>query len=327
MRASTEHSAARELPDHLDSHLRDWVEQNLLTAAEAKSIAAYEAARATPARIPAAAEIIGYLGAVLVLAAGAVVYGQRFDDLSDAVRIAVPAIVAGLALLAGIPLIRNPEPTFQRLGAVLWAASVGLVAVTLTVAIVADRIEAPDFSLFVIGVTSLVYASVLYTFTRHGAMQLMVFGAGAAAIVGAIIWVFPEDSDAAVTVTSIALLALGVGWALAGGIDRLEPRAEAIFLGSAVALFAPALLLGESTGGALALGIVVSAAFLAGSTWLRSTPALLLSGIALFGYLVGTIGHYLADSLGMPVALAMSGVVLIAIALLVSRLRKTTQAA
>jgi hypothetical protein len=322
MRAPTiEKGGGRHLPDHLDDHLHEWMDRDLITAAEADRIARFEASRVTPRRIPAAAEIVGYLGAVLVFAAGAAVYIQGFEDMSHVARVGVPALATVLAFVAGILLVRNAEATFRRLGAVLWTASVALLAATLGIAF-GDRDVVPDYSVFAVGTSCLVYAAVLYGFIRHGATQAAMFAATIATVAGGFAWARPDGLEGSAVALAGALLAIGLAWVAAGAWDRLIPRDEAILLGSALALYSPTFLSVDVSWLALALGIVVSVGLLAASTWLRSTPVLLLSGVALFGYLVATITRYLADSLGAPVALAASGLVLIGVAIVVSRLRR-----
>lgn len=71
--------------------------------------------------------------------------------MSHWTRVAAPRVAAVAALLSGIALIRAAEPSFRRLGAVLWMLSVGLVAVATAVAVIDIPGGAPDHALFVVG--------------------------------------------------------------------------------------------------------------------------------------------------------------------------------
>jgi hypothetical protein len=325
MRTPTAHGPDGTLPDHLTEHLTEWVTRDLLTAAEAEGIRAYEVTRAAPSRGPALAEVIGYVGAALVLAAGSSVYGQRFDDISHSMRVAVPAIVAVVALLVGIPFVRRTQPTFQRLGAVLWLLSVGLLAAAVTVAMV-DAETVRSYALFVIGAVTLAYAGVLYWFLRAVTTQFAFLAGIVATIIGAVVWVEPSGPNAEAWAV-LPLVALGLGWVALGGTGWIMPRTTALVLGTVLALWVPQfLMLTGIMWAPYVVGLGVSVALLFASTWLHSSAVLALSAIGLFVYLVATIMEYLADTLGTAVALLLSGIVLLAIALGASRLRRFTQA-
>ena len=51
---------------------------------------------------------------------------------------------------------------------------------------------------------------------------------------------------------------------------------------------------------------------------------LVLGAIGLFGYLVGAIVYYLEDTVGLPVALLLCGLVLLGVAIGTARLRRFT---
>jgi hypothetical protein len=322
MRVPVVHDGRRQdLPDHLESHLRDWVDHELLTASESDLITAYEVSRVPSRKIPLAAEMVGYLGAVLVLAAGAVVYGNGFEELGHAWQVAVPALAGLAALAAGIPLVRHAEPTFRRLAGVLWTMSVGLVAFALAIALQDTSIPDEHIALLV-GGSTLAYAAVLYSLTMHGGLQAAMLAAAIATGVGAIVWGGGGDPGESPVTYAVLMLAVGLAWVAAGAFDRLRPPGEAMLLGSAIALIGPIFLMPDWTGLGLVAGIVLAASLLTLSTWVVSTPSLLVSGVALFGYLVAAINTYLADTLGVPVAMALSGLVLIGVAIVVSRLRR-----
>jgi hypothetical protein len=72
------------------------------------------------------------------------------------------------------------------------------------------------------------------------------------------------------------------------------------------------------------LGVALSVALIGASVVLRHTGVLALGAVGLFGYLTGTIGYYFADTIGVPFALLLSGVVLVGIAIAVTKLRHAT---
>jgi Predicted membrane protein (DUF2157) len=325
MRTPTIRRSDGVLPDHLQEHLADWVTNDLLTRGEADRISDYEASHLAPGGIPAVAEIVGYLGAALVLAAGGSVYAQQWDEMGHAVRVAIPAATALLGLIAGVPLVRGVEPTFRRLGALLWLLSVGLVAVSVTVGMVDTSGDVPKSSLFVIGIVSLAYASVLYAFLRNTTTQLALLATVVAAVCGVVVWADPAQPNAALWFVA-PLIAIGLAWVAGGAIGVLRPRGTAFVLGSILVLYVPQFMLPtDFAWSTYVVGLTVSVALLAASAWLRSTAVLALSSVALFLYLVSTIMRYLSDTLGAPLALLLSGIALLAVALGTSRLRRFTQ--
>lgn len=315
------------LPDHLEEHLSDWIDSGLLDPGVAQRIRDLEQARLVPRRIPAAAEIVGYLGALLVLAAGGSLYAQQWSQMGHWIRVAAPAVAAVAALFSGVALIRTAEPSFRRLGAVLWMLSVGLAAGATAVAVNDISGGAPDHALFVIGVVSLVYSAVLYGFCKHATTQFAMFAAVVATLAGGVAWASPRGPNAQFWFV-LPLVAIGLAWITAGAVSALAPRTTALVLGSVVALYVPQFLFGtDAQWAGFVIGLAVAVGLLAASTWLRSTHVLALSAIGLFGYLVGVIARYLSDTVGAPLALLLSGIVLIVVALGASRLQRFTRRA
>lgn len=74
---------------------------------------------------------------------------------------------------------------------------------------------------------------------------------------------------------------------------------------------------------ALALGIGSTAGLMVGSVAWRQTTLLWSGSAGLFFYLAWFIGRYLSDSLGLPLALLLGGIALLALAVLTARLRKS----
>jgi len=325
MRTPTTDGRRVALPDHLQEHLSEWVDHQLLNPGEAARIGDYERALAKPRRISAVAEIVGYLGALLILVGGGSLYVQERDAMSHVVRVAVPAFGALAALVGGIFLIRTSEFSFRRLGAVLWMISVGLVAGAIAVALVDTPVIVPQYTAFVVGAASLVYAVILYRLCKHEATQAAMFAAAVTTLAGVIAWVNPQGDNAQIWF-AVPLVALGLAWVIAGATSVVVPRTIALVLGSFLALYMPQLIAGTNiVWMAFVLGLAVAGGLLAASTWLRSTPVLVLSAIGLFMYLVGVITQYLSDTVGAPLALLLSGVALLAVALGASRLQRFTR--
>ncbi len=94
-------------------------------------------------------------------------------------------------------------------------------------------------------------------------------------------------------------------------------------IGAVGAVIGPTFAMPPPTVG-LWLGVAVSVALIWASVVLRHTGVLALGAVGLFGYLTGTIGYYFADTIGVPFALLLSGVVLVGIAIAVTKLGHAT---
>jgi hypothetical protein len=171
------------------------------------------------------------------------------------------------------------------------------------------------------------YARVLHVL-RPGALLLTALfvltmvtigGAGAWAIESGWTWLDEHMAWVGVSLVTVSLL-----WIAGGRFGVLTPKPVALGLGAAGAVIGPLFAMGDSIGFGLLLGLGVSVALLVGSTAFRDVGMLAFGAIGLFGYLVATIIEYLSDSIGTPLALLLSGLVLIVIAVVVMRLRRFT---
>ena len=69
-----------------------------------------------------------------------------------------------------------------------------------------------------------------------------------------------------------------------------------------------------------AIGIATAAAAMAASVPQRNVPLLALGALAMFGYVTSAAVRYLHQSLGVPAALAITGVLIIGLAVVSARL-------
>jgi hypothetical protein len=94
--------------------------------------------------------------------------------------------------------------------------------------------------------------------------------------------------------------------------------------GVILALIAPSFAAGHY-GWMYVIGIATAAAAMAASVPLRNTPLLALGAMAMFGYLTAVAARYLHQSLGGPSALAITGVLIIGLAVVSARLMRAAR--
>ncbi|QFG02405.1 DUF2157 domain-containing protein [Tepidiforma bonchosmolovskayae] len=310
----------------LDADLRRWVEAGILDPQVAERIRAFEAARTAPAH-PAAErpdviEVLLYLG-IAVLAVGVfALAAQNWGDLASPARVAVTAVPAAFTLLLGALLRDRPEPGMRRAGQLAWTAAVGLTALALGVYIweyepfgLARDEDATPFLVVTAAATGL--ALLLWAVTPS-VLQLLTLGVSLFFLAQAI-GRWPDEYSAPLAGGSLAIAALAAIALTETG--RLVPRAAArtIFgLLLAVGAYQP----GFSSGGTPweIPAFLAAAGLLALGVWRSSFQYVLWGVLLLFVALVRAIFQNFSDQLGAPVALIISGVLLIGAVLLLARL-------
>jgi hypothetical protein len=127
-------------PAALSSELSRWVEGGLLSAEQASAIAQFEAAR-RPApvasamasrRVPALAETLGYIGAVLAVTGIVLIIVRYWPDMSTPARLGLSGSLAILLGAGGALVHEALDAAYARLRGVLWlasTASAGLFAI------------------------------------------------------------------------------------------------------------------------------------------------------------------------------------------------------
>lgn len=318
--------------------LRRWVEAGLIDEATAARIRAFEAGRSAPAPGPAPAaterpgliEVLLYLG-VAVLSVGVIaLFGQSWSELASLPRVLAVGIPAAFALLAGALLRTLGEPGYRRASQFAWAAAVPLVAGT--VAVILNEYqplgldnENDRAQLLVVALLALALALVLWAISP-ATLQVIALG-GSLFFLAQAIGNWPDEFSA--PLAGCTLVIFGIASLALAETGRMAPR-DATRLVFAILVAFGAYQPGFESGGTpwefLAFG---AAAALLASGVVRGSFAYILAGVALlFGALVRGIFQNFSDQLGAPVALIITGALLIGAVLLLARLtpslRKST---
>ena len=120
---------------------------------------------------------------------------------------------------------------------------------------------------------------------------------------------------------ALPLWVFGLAWAELGWQRYVEPLWVTIPSGVILALIAPSFAAGHY-GWMYAIGIATAAAAMAASVPLRNVPLLALGALAMFGYVTSVAARYLHQSLRVPSALAIIGVLIIGLAVVSARLMR-----
>lgn len=308
--------APRPTDPHLYAEVTTWVAEGLITDEQGARLLARGPVSPPPTHRPGTtsvvAEALGYLGGVVVLV-GALLLGARvWDQLSVAGRLAVLGVAAVALVAAGLAVPARLGPAGQRLRAVLWTVSLGATAATAGV----FAYEVLDLRAQRVALVASAAAAVLgVALFLVGRALLVQIGAGIAVLVAAgtltAVVVGPESAP------GVAVWAGGAVWALLGWGEVLPPRIVVRALGAAAMVVGAMFTLQYDAGLVFALAtatLIVVMALLA-----RDPLLLAVGAVGAFQSLPAAVSEWFPDSLAVPLALVVLGLVMVGLAVRVVR--------
>jgi hypothetical protein len=314
-------NAAQHLMNYAD-YLQRWRNAGLIDEATAEAIRVFESAKPpeAPSDRPSFVEAILYLGLIVVAVGVVTLLGQHWEDLQSSTRLLVIAVPAALALGLGFALRATGDEAFVRGGHITWFLAVGLVFGAFLVGFHEWGASDDDRNgLLAGGFVALALALTLWAVS--GSVPQLVALGGAIVVFGQSLGAWPDDYS-----TAVAGTAALAGGAIAIGLTELRifvPRAAAAAL---FALVAAAGAYESGIDGTLAwaetLSFVVAVALIAAGV-IRASFGYLVVGVGLaFLSLVTLMFEHFESDLGAPVALIISGALLVAAVLALIPLRR-----
>ena len=299
--------------------LRRWVEAGLIDADTATAIDTYEAGRTGTSRVSRGMEAVAYLGAALVLVALVVLAVEFWDRIEPWGRITLSAAVTVVLFTVGLVLGRSEEPAVDRAQTFAWLLSVASVA--LTTAVIFNEItDLEGRQTFLYASLIALVAAVGLWWLRASVLQMVAMGVTAGTTVIAVVAQFQSGPEWAI---GLALACLGVLGIALTGLGLLRPPRTAYVLSSIAAL---AIAFPESNNLPWPLlGLGVALALMGLSVVIDETVLLGLGVAGLFVYIPMTIFELFGESLGVPVALLITGLVLLGVVVLTVRMRRATR--
>ena len=260
-----------------------------------------------PAAVPRAAllaEVIGYAGGALVIVAGTYLAGELWRNIPTGAALALAAVACAALGAAGVALRTPGSPPARRLRSVLWLLSTASLAAFM--GILGNQVWqlSPAGTTMAAAAAAGVYGAAQWWRTRAALQHLAVF-ASAAVLVG----------------TAVAQLGLG-NWALGLGIWTLSalwggavirgyllPRGAGYFAAGFGLLVGIQFAMDVPAGHLLALATV--AGLLAGGVLLREVWLAGLGAVGVLLVVPQTAERYLPESAAAPLAVFVTGVVLV----------------
>lgn len=275
-------------------------------------------------RVSLLTEAVAYVGAILILAGGIAAIGQQWPNISAWGRVGVFAGFAVFFLVVGLVVRGVREPAVQRLTGVVWFLSVAAFGGAIGFAAYDVFGTSGEVMTLAMGIGTSLYAAVLWL-ARRRALQNAALFAGLVLTIGGLI-VTTTSGQATGLAFALGLWLFGLAWAALGWLRYAEPMWVAGGLGVVLALVAPSFGVG-AYGWVYALAIVTAAAAMAASVPLRNVALLALGTVAMFGYVTALVVRYFQESLGVPTALAITGVLVLTLAAVSARLMRAARPA
>jgi hypothetical protein len=319
-RADSEERSVSSQRDRDTGELAEVLERavvaRILSAEQAQAVLAAERARRESSsagrRLPVT-EALGYLGGLLALSGAVTLALQYWREVPIAGRLGLLAAVAAATWLVGARIGDGSAPALIRLRGALWFASSAAVA-ALAGQVAWDVAHAGESAAWLsAGAAAAVHAALLWRLRDRPAQHLACLAGVLMAAGGAAGLVSGADA------LGLAIAAAGVVWVTAGWLRLLPPDVLALVGGGVSVLAGAGITVGEWSDAAPLLGLAAAVVLLAVGVGTDRTPLTVVGLLGGFGYLPWTVGHFFADSLGVPLAMLLCGVALLAVTLVVLR--------
>jgi hypothetical protein len=307
-------------PGAVREQLARWTAAGLIEKDQADRIEAAERERAGPLprpRLPLVAEVLGYVGAVIAMTAIGATIHQIWKHVPTAVEMATAGLIAVGLLLAGAALRTDIDPALARLRSALCLLSTASAAAF--VAVLTGRyfhLADADVALTT-AAASLVYVVPLWWWTRSALQHLAAFGAAVALLE---IGIARIDPHAGTLTFGIGTWLLALAWGIAVSRGHLAPAPVGLLLSGAGALAGAIIAMDHSAGVLLAMTTV--AGLFACGVLMHQVPLLGIGAVGTLYVVPHAATRYLPGSVAAPLAVAVVGLVLLAVAIWLTRQRK-----
>ncbi len=302
-----------------EEDLRRWVAAGLTKPDTAEAIEAFEADLARPSRVGRGMEAVAYLGASLVLVALGILVLEFWDRFSSWGQLGLGLTVTVVLFLVGILLGRSDEPALDR--AQTFARFLAVAGFALTVKVLfTELLGSSEQDAFLYVSVAALAAAVGLWWSRSSVLQLVAMGLTSWITLIAVLSRFEALPDWAF---GVAFAGLGIVWLFLTWGGVLTPIGTGYAIGGIGTLL---ISFPESTEMPWPLlGLLTGLGLMALSVYLHQNVLLGLGVAGLFVYIPMTIFEWFGETLGVPVALLITGLILLGVVVGTVRLRKETQ--
>lgn len=325
------HRRSARHPSPLAAGLQRAVEAGVLTSSQADAVLDVQPPSLAPTgggrRVPALAEALAYLGAVLVIAGAVVAVEHVWIDMAVWTRLLLVGAVAAGFSATGAAIPETDDRVWWRLHGFCWLLGTGALA--LFTALVAGDVLGLDGKTVTLATGAVVAldSALLWQGRDRPLQHLSAFAGLVAVVVGAVTLLGGTDLAVAGGLWALGALWLALGTAdllrrhPGSGGETVPSAAVGQALGALTVLVAAALTGPVWEAWSAVAGLVTAVALVVlGSVASRPVP--LVVGVAgLFVYLPTTVLSFFAESVGVPLVLVLAGGALLGGVAAVSRRR------
>jgi hypothetical protein len=310
----------------VDQHLRRWLDAGILDAVSAEAIRDFERRQPAPEpQRPGVLEALLYLGVVVLSAGGFLLFAQNWDDLDSWARVLAIGVPTVLMFAVGAVLFANMEAPLSSGGQVAWLEVFALFAGLAAVAINEYGLGLGDpgnrGALLTIAAATFLVAVILWVASPSYAQILAM--AGATVFLGEAVGNWPDDFSA--QLAGMAILAIAAAAIALGELGWMSPLLGVRVLFSGLVIMGP-FQAGVNTGPVvfeLLAGVAAAAVIAYGVV--RASFLVLLVGVGgSFFVLISILFRHFSDRIGAPMAMMISGGIIVAGVLLVALYRRGT---
>ncbi|MBK7124981.1 MAG: DUF2157 domain-containing protein [Dehalococcoidia bacterium] len=312
----------------IEEHLQRWLEAGILKPETAETIRIFERGqpKSEAAERPGVLEALLYLGVVVLSVGVFSLFVQQWEDLESWARLAAIGVPTLLLLGVGAALHAGSEPQLQRGGQAAWMATVGLFAGFAAVTINEYGLGLGDpgdpGALLAIAGATFALAVILWVVSPTYPQVFAI--AGSTIFLGQAVGNWPDDFSqafAGMTIFAIAVVAIALAEA-----RWLTPLLATRVLFSGLAIMGPfeagvdrGAIAFELLAGAMAAAVIAYGV-------LRASFLVVLVGVGgAFFVLINFILRHFSERLGAPVAMMISGGILVAGVFLLAIYRRESQ--
>jgi hypothetical protein len=296
--------------------LQRWVEAGLIDSGDAEAIEEFERQRGQPTRIGRGMEATAYLGSSLVLVALGILALEFWDRIEPWGQFALSGIITVVLFVVGILLGRSDEPAVGRARAFAWFLTVGGVALTANV-VLRELLELDGQDAFIFVSTASLLAAFTLWWLRSSVLQMVALGVTAWMSVIALVARFESLPDWAF---GLSFAGLGTVWLLLTWGGVFAPTRTSYVIGGIGVLMIAFPEATESMPWPL-LGLIAGLGLMALSVRLDQNVLLGIGVAGLFVYIPTTMFEWFGETLGVPVALLITGLILLGVVVGTVRLR------
>lgn len=312
----------------IEEHLQRWIAAGILKPETAETIRVFEREQGEPeaGERPGVLEALLYLGVVVLSVGVFSLFTQNWENLESWARVAAIGVPTLLLFGVGAALRSSDEPQLKRGGQAAWLATVALFAGFTAVTIHEYGLGFGDVddpgALLIIAGASFALAVLLWVASPSYPQIFAI--AGATVFLGQAMGNWPDDFSrelAGITIFVIAVAGIGLaelGW--------FTPTIAAQFLFSGLAIMGPFEASVDSGPIAFELLAAAAAAAVIAYGVLRASFLVVLVGVGgAFFVLINLIFRHFSDRIGAPMAMMISGAILVAGVLLLALYRRESQ--